>query len=119
VLTLPPSVRIHLAVEPVNLRMSFRGLSGLVRQRLQEDPLSGHLFCWLNRRRTMMKILFHDRTGYCIFYKRLSRGSFQLPSVPEGATQVRLDAGELALILEGIDLTSARRRLRHRRQYAG
>ena len=118
-LTLPPSVRIHLAVEPVNMRMSFRGLSGVVRQRLEEDPLSGHLFCCLNRRRTLMKILFHDRTGYCIFYKRLSRGTFELPVVPEGATQVRLDAGELALILEGIDLSSAKRRLRHKRKYRG
>ncbi len=118
-LTLPPSVRIYLAVEPTNLRMSFRGLSGLVRQRLRADPLSGHLFCFLNRRRTMMKILFHDRSGYCIFYKRLSRGTFQLPVVPEDATQVRLDAGELALILEGIDLRSAKRRLRHKRRLAG
>ncbi len=118
-LTLPPSVKIYLAVEPTNLRMSFRGLSGLVRQRLQDDPLSGHLFCFLNRRRTMMKILFHDRSGYSIFYKRLSRGTFQLPAVPEGATQVRLDAGELALILEGIDLRSAKRRLRHKRRMVG
>ena len=88
-LTLPPSVRIHLAMEPVSMRMSFRGLSGVVRRRLEEDPLSGHLSCCLNRRRTMMKILFHDRTGYCLFYKRLSRGTLELPSVPEGASHVQ------------------------------
>jgi len=115
VLTLPPSVRIWLATEPVDMRKSFRGLSGIVRQRLQEDPLSGHVFCFLNRRRTLLKTLVYDRTGYCIFYKRLAKGTFQLPAFDEGQARVRLDAGDLALILEGIDLNRVTHRLRHRR----
>ena len=114
-LTLPPSVRIWLATEPVDMRKSFRGLSGIVRQRLEDDPLSGHVFCFINRRRTLMKTLVFDRTGYCIFYKRLARGTFQLPAFEEGATRICLDAGDLALILEGIDLNRVTRRVRHRR----
>ena len=111
-LTIPPTVRVYLATEPCDMRKSFRGLSGLVR-RLREDPLSGHVFCFLNHRRTMLKILVHDRTGYLIYYKRLSRGTFQLPVVLEGQTQVLLDAATLAMILEGIDLRTVKRRLRH------
>ena len=97
------------------MRMSFRGLSGLVRERIREDPTSGHLFCFVNRRRTMMKVLIYDRSGAWIFHRRLARGTFQLPAAPEGAVRVRVDAGELALILEGIDLDSVARRRRYRR----
>ena len=97
------------------MRKSFRGLSGIVRQRLQDDPLSGHVFCFLNKRRTLMKTLVYDRVGYVIVYRRLSRGTFQLPAFADGETRVRLDAGELALILEGIDLNRLPRRKRHRR----
>lgn len=118
-LTLSPAVRIHLAVEPVSMHLSFRGLCGLVRQTLEEDPVSGHLFCFVNRRRTMMKALFHDRLGYCIVHRRLTRGSYELPKVAPGARKVRLDAGELSLILEGIALDSVKRRLRHRRACGG
>lgn len=112
-LTIPPTVRVYLAIEPCDMRKSFRGLSGLVRQRLRADPLSGHVFCFVNHRRTMLKILVHDRTGYLIHYKRLSRGTFQLPPVAEGQTQVQLDPATLAMILEGIDLRTVKRRLRH------
>ncbi len=97
------------------MRMSFRGLCGIVRGRLRDDPLSGHLFCFLNKRRTMMKLLLCDPTGFWIFHKRLSRGTFELPSTAAGVARVRLDAGDLALILEGIDLASVTRRKRHRR----
>ena len=114
-LSLAPTLRIWLAREPADMRMSFRGLSGLVRQRLQGDPLGGHLFCFLNRRRTMMKLLLYDRTGFWIFHRRLSRGTFELPPFEDGATRVRLDPADLALILEGIDLSSVTRRARYRR----
>jgi transposase len=115
VLSVPAAVRIWLATEPVDMRMSFRGLSGIVRGRLRDDPQSGHLFCFLNARRTMMKLLLCDRTGFWIFYKRLSGGTFELPAVEPGATRIRLDAGDLALILEGIDLATVTRRKRHYR----
>ena len=111
-LTIPSTVRVFLAIKPCDMRKSFRGLSGLVRHMLQ-DPLSGNVFCFLNHRRTMLKILVHDRTGYLIHYKRLSRGTFQLPEVKEGETRVMLDSATLAMMLEGIDLRTATRRLRH------
>lgn len=94
------------------MRKSFRGLSGLVR-RLLQDPLSGHVFCFVNHRRTMLKLLVHDRTGYLIYYKRLSRGTFQLPVVKEGQARVRIDSATLAMMLEGVDLRTVKRRLRH------
>lgn len=114
-LTLAPTVRVWFSTEPADMRMSFRGLSGLVRQRLREDPTSGHLFCFVNRRRTMMKLFLCDRSGAWIFHRRLIRGTFELPAVPAGATRVRLDPTELALILEGIDLGSVTRRKRYHR----
>lgn len=117
-LTLTPNVRIWFATAPADMRMSFRGLSGLVRQRLQEDPTSGHLFCFVNRRRTMMKLFLCDRSGAWIFHRRLARGTFQLPPVGAGATRARLDPTELGLILEGIDLDSVKRRKRYRRPVA-
>ena len=114
-LTLAPTVRIWFATEPADMRMSFRGLSGLVRQRLRDNPTSGHVFCFVNVRRTMMKLLVCDRSGAWIFYRRLARGTFELPAVEAGATRVRLDPTDLALILEGIDLDSVTRRKRYHR----
>lgn len=113
-LSLSTTVRIYLAVEPCDMRKSFRGLSGLVRQSLREDPLSGHVFAFLNRRRNMLKLLVHVQTGYAIYYQRLSRGTFQLPVIEEGQQTVTLDPSMLMLILEGIELKSVKRRLRYR-----
>ena len=112
-LSLAPTVRVFLAREPCDMRKSFRGLSGIVREKLQEDPLSGQIFCFVNRRRTMLKLLVHVRTGYAIYYRRLSRGTFQLPPVAEGQARVELDAATLTMMLEGIDLRTVTRRLRH------
>lgn len=112
-LTIPPNLRIHLAAAPCDMRKSFRGLSGIVREKLCADPLSGHVFCFVNRRRTMLKLLVHVRSGYAIYYRRLSRGTFQLPPIDEGQSQVLLDPATLTLMLEGIDLRSVKRRLRH------
>jgi transposase len=95
------------------MRKSFRGLSGLVREKLRADPLSGHIFCFVNRRRTMLKLLVHVRTGYAIYYRRLSRGTFQLPPIADGQAQVALDVATLTMMLEGIDLRTVKRRLRH------
>jgi|APSaa5957512622_1039677.scaffolds.fasta_scaffold107772_1 transposase len=112
-LMLPRAVRIYLAVEPCDMRKSFRGLSGLVRGHLRSNPLSGHVYCFINLRATMLKCLVHDGSGYVIYYKRLSKGTFQLPTVSEGAQRIQIDAGTLALILEGIDLNGVKRRLRY------
>jgi transposase len=113
-LTLPPTVRVYIALDPVDMRRSFDALAADV-QRLGMDPLSGHLFCFLNRERRLLKLLFFDRSGYCIYYKRLEQGTFQLPRVEPGQNRVELDPAELGLILEGIDLSAAIHRKRYRR----
>lgn len=98
-LTLLPTVRVFVAPEPIDLHLSFDRLSGLVRHHLRADPLSGHLFVFFNKTRTRTKIFAFDRNGYAIYYRRLERGTFQLPAVPDGATRVEIDAATLAMIL--------------------
>lgn len=110
-LTLPSSVRVYLAIEPTDLRKGFDGLSAATRHVIQENPLSGHLFVFLNRRRNRMKILVWQTSGYLLLYKRLERGTFKLPDAPGlAAKSLRINAADLALMLEGIDLRGARRR---------
>jgi transposase len=113
-LSIGPTVRVFVAVAPFNMHRSFDGLAGEVR-RLSLNPLDGHLYVFLNTRRTLMKALFFDRSGYCIFSKRLAQGSFQLPTVAAGVSRVEVDGAVLAMMLEGIDLR-APRRLRYERK---
>lgn len=110
-LSLPPSVRIFVALEATDMRKSFDGLAGEVQRLVAQDPLSGHLFVFFNRRRTMVKVLYWDRNGFCLVAKRLERGTFRLPEVKESGV-VEMEAMELGLILEGLDLRGARRRPR-------
>jgi len=100
-----------VATSPTDMRKSFDGLVGLGRSVVAQVPLSGHLFVFFNRRRTMKKAIFWDRGGYCLLAKRLVRGTFFLPPA-NGCGVVEFEATELALILEGIDLTNARHRPR-------
>lgn len=110
-LTLPPSVRVYVAAMPTDLRKSFDGLSALVASSLQHDPLTGHLYVFLNRRADQVRILFWDRTGFVVYAKRLARGRFHFRWVQtEGVTHVEVEAAELALMLEGIDLAGSKRR---------
>lgn len=112
-LTLPPSVRVYAATAPVDLRKQFDGLSLLVEQQLRLDPRSGHLFVAFNRRGDQVRILFWDRHGYCLVSKRLEKGVFRLPwRGGQPGPHVEMEAAELTLILEGIDLQGARRRTR-------
>jgi transposase len=105
-------VRVWLALDPVNLHLSFDRLAGLVRAQ-GLDPASGHLFVFLNRSRTHMKVLFFDRSGFCQLYKRLERGTFQLPEPgPDGLPRRELTPSELGLILEGVDLRHRAHRAR-------
>ena len=114
-LTMPPAVRVYVATAPLDCRKSFDGISAQVASVLQADPLSGHLFVFFNKRGNQCRILFWDRTGYCVVARRLARGRFHLAQpVEKGATHVAVDAAELALILEGIDLRDARRRRQFR-----
>ncbi len=110
-LTLAASLRVYLASAPVDMRKSFDGLSAAARDVVGGDPLSGHLFVFFNRSRTIVKVLFWDRSGFCVFAKRLENGTFNLPDAV-GKACVELEAAELSLILEGIDLRGARRRPR-------
>ena len=112
-LTLPPSVRIFAAVEPVDARKSFDGLAAVVRERLGGDPMTGHMFFFINRRGDVAQILFWDRTGFVVMRKRLEAGTFRLVRNTEGnMSHVEIDAAELGLMLEGIDLGTVKRRKR-------
>lgn len=106
----PPSVRIYLAREPADMRRSFDGLCGMVRDQMRRDPTNGHLFVFRNRRWNRIKVLYFDRTGMAIWYKRLERGRFHWPLGDEPV--VEMNAADMALILEGIDLNGAKRRKR-------
>ena len=112
-LTLPATVRIYMAVEPVDLRRGFDGLAAATRQIIREDPLSGHLFAFVNRRRNRLKILLWQPSGFLLLFKRLERGCFKLPQVPSpGRRHLEMEPADLALMMEGIDLRGARRRKR-------
>jgi transposase len=112
-LALPSSVRIYVASEATDLRRGFDGLSSPTRSVIGVDPLSGHLFVFLNRRRNRIKILVWDRTGFLLLYKKLERGTFTIAAKPgSGKRHVEMDAGELTLMLEGLDLRNARRQKR-------
>lgn len=114
-LSVPHTVRILLHSEAVDLRKSFDGLSGLVSQAFpKEDLLSGHLFLFLNKRRDRIKILHWDADGLVIWYKRLEAGSFEIPGTTETGG-IELRPAQLAMILSGIDLQSARQRKRFQR----
>lgn len=109
-LSLPPAVRVFLAVDPVDMRKSFDALALVVEHQLRLDPLSGHLFVFLGKRRHIARILFWDRSGYALFSKRLEKGRFRLPDLPTDGTALPIEAADLLLILEGIDLRGAARR---------
>lgn len=95
---------IFVATAPLNLRLSFDRLAGFVREQLGGDPRQETLFIFHNRARTHLKMLWHDGSGYCLFYKRLDRGAYRIPlAVPPGARSVTVSPRELALLLEGID----------------
>ena len=109
VLTLPPSVRIYLAVGQVDMRRGHDGLAAIVLGQWKLDLYGGHLFVFLGRRSDRCKILFWDRGGSFVYYKRLERGRFRLPRVPADATSVTIDATELAMLLDGIDVVAVKR----------
>lgn len=106
---LPPSVRIFLAIEPVDMRRGHDGLAAIVRNQWKLDLYSGHLFVFTGKRGDRVKILFFDRGGFVVYYKRLERGRFRLPRVPAGSASVTMDAAELGMLLSGIDLARVER----------
>lgn len=112
-ISLPSAVRAFLCTRSVDMRKSFDGLSGLVEECFRQDLLDGHLFLFVNRRRDRIKALYFDHDGLAIWYKRLEAGCFQVPDAGD-RDGLELDAAQLAMILSGIDLKSARRRPRFR-----
>jgi transposase len=104
-------VRVFFARQPADMRRSLDGLAALTRQGLGADPLSGHLYVFRNRIGDRVKILYWDRSGLALWYKRLERGTFQLPASSEG-DRVEMSTAELLLILEGLELSKAVRRKR-------
>lgn len=112
---IPGSVRIFVCTEPQDMRRSFDGLSLAVREVLGDDPQSGALFVFVNKRSNRLKCLWWDRNGYCLLYKRLNRARFRLPSsVEAGSARVPIGGTELARILEGIALPPRKQRVRRK-----
>jgi transposase len=97
------------------MRCGFHKLSLYAEHLLGQDPFSGHLFVYFNRRGDKCKILFWDRTGFCLWYKQLQQGTFEKLAHPAGRLGLEMDLTRLSLILEGIDLSQARQRKRYRR----
>ena len=108
-------VRIFVCLTPIKMQFSFDTLMGLAQETFNQDPLSGHLFLFFNRKRDRIKILFWDVDGFCIWYKRLEVGAFQLPLATEGDHGVELNSRQLTQLLDGLDLRNGRRRRRYRR----
>lgn len=116
-IALPPQIRVFLYRLPTDMRKSFHGLIALTESALKQDPLSGSLFVFLNRRRDRVKILYWGQTGFCIWYQQLQQGTYQLPAEEALETQetVEVTRSQLSLILDGIDLASVRQRTRYQR----
>lgn len=104
--------KIWLCTHPTDMRKSFNGLSALVKNQLQQDPLSGQYFVFINRRRTQMKILYFEASGYCLWSKRLEQGQFQVR--PTAAGQKALTWADLQWLIDGIEVEKYRQYKRYR-----
>jgi len=110
VLSLPSAIRIFLCAEPTDMRRGFDRLAEMVRQVIRQDPLSGHLFVFRSRVGDRLKLLYWDRDGFALWYKRLEKGRFPAPA--RWTEDFRIDARALAMMLEGLEETAVRRRIR-------
>jgi transposase len=109
---IPARTAIFVATERFDLRRSFDGLAGLVKEILRQDPLSGALFMFFNKSADKMKIIWWDKSGYCVLYKRLEHGTFRIPKgIEPGTRSVAIEAVEMARILEGVALPPSKRRI--------
>jgi len=118
-LILPSSVKVFLCTQPTDMRCGFNKLSMLAEHVMHHDPLTGHLFVFFNKPGDKCKILWWDRTGFAIWYKRLEEGTFERLPSPNHATALEIDMAKLTWILEGIDLFKTRRRKRYERKLIG
>ena len=113
-LSLSSQQRYFLYRGVTDMRKGFNGLNGLVRQHLKQDPLSGDVFLFLNRRRDRIKLLMWDKTGFALYYKQLESGTFELPQGASG-DGLELSWSELAMLLDGIELSTIKRRKRYQK----
>lgn len=113
-IALPPQIRVFLYRLPTDMRKSFHGLVALVESAVHQDPFSGSLFVFLNRQRDRIKILYWGQTGFCIWYQQLQKGTYQLPDEKslQGHQTMEVTRSQLSLMLDGIDLSSVRQRVR-------
>jgi len=111
-LSIAAETRIFVASGATDMRKGFDGLQGIVCGVLQQDPLSGHLFLFINRRGDKLKILYWDGDGLAIWYRRLEQGTFQMPKVDDNQKSVEIRSDELTMLLRGIDYSNVRRRKR-------
>ena len=112
-LTIPPSVQLWYAPQPVDFRLGFDGLFALVQSRLQADPLSGHLFIFRNKTADRVKVLYWGGHGMCLWCQRLEAGRYHFPEAT--AAGIELTATQFAMILDGIDLSRVQRFKRYSR----
>lgn len=118
-LNFPAAIRIWLGCQPIDLRCGFDRLAEAVRQLLQGDPLSGHVFVFRNKRADRIKLLYWDEDGFVVLYKRLERGTFRWPAIAPGQQSITLRPAELTMLLYGIDWQNARRARRYHRPATG
>ena len=117
-LSIPGSLKIYLATGPVDFRKSHDGLAAVVEQALKEDPLSGSLFVFTNKRSDRVKLLYWDSDGYVLFYKRLEVGVFRFPRAEGASQKLSISASDFQMILSGVDLSSVKRLKRYQRPQA-
>lgn len=113
-LSLAADTKIYFAVGATDMRKGFCGLCGIVNNQLQLDPLTGHLFLFVNRRQDKLKILYWDHDGLAIWYRRLEQGTFQVPDVDPDQASVQINSDDFMMLLRGIDYTNVKRRKRFR-----
>lgn len=112
---------MYVCTQPADMRRSFDGLCGMARDLMKQDPLTGHLFLFRNRNRDRLKVLYWDRDGLAIWYKRLEKGTWQFPTDMKPASETvgasaEISRQELSLLLDGIDLRSVERRRRYQKK---
>lgn len=118
-LSLGSSQRYWIYTGVADMRKGFEGLSGLIQRDLSGDPLSGDVFIFINRGRNRMKLLLWEEGGLVLWYKRLERGTFELPKAKPGSPAAPVKWTELMLIIEGVELKSVQKRARYTLENAG
>ena len=114
-LSISPTYRYHVYRKAADMRNGFDGLCGLVTNEFLKNPLSGDVFIFFNKRKNLIKLLTWQGDGFAIFYKRLEKGTYELPEIKSGSCSMEITAQQLLLIHEGIRLSSVKKRVRYQR----